>query len=133
MLYTVNVDKNDYVLSIAHTSKDNIEINITELDLFYLNAYQLIGNKLVMNQDRKAEIDAERNEEAKQTEIESLKKSLADTDYIVSETFENVLALDNPVTFISDFIKIMVQFNSKYATVIANRKIWRDRIKELSK
>lgn len=133
MLYTVNVDNNDFVLSIAHTSKDNIEIDMESLDMLYLNAYQLIGNKLVMNQDKKAEIDAERNEQAKQTEIESLKKSLADTDYIVSETFENVLALDNPVTFISDFIKIMVQFNSKYATVIANRKVWRDRIEELSK
>ena len=133
MLYTVNTDKNNFVLSISHTPKDNIEINPETIDFRYIQAYQLEGNKLIMNQDRKNEIEMEMENEAKSTEIESLKKSLSDTDYIVSETFENVLALDNPVTFISDFIKIMVQFNSKYATLIANRKIWRDRIEELSK
>lgn len=133
MLYTVNTDKNNFVLSMSHTKFDNIEIDIDKIDLNYLEAYELSGNKLILNQDRKNEIEAERQASAKQTEIDSLKKSLADTDYIISETFENVLTLDNPVTFISDFIKIMVQFNSKYATVIANRKIWRDRIEELSK
>lgn len=133
MLYTVNTDKNNFVLSLSHTKFDNIEIDIDKIDLNYLEAYELSGNKLILNQDRKNEIEEERQASAKQTEIDSLKKSLADTDYIVAETFENVLALDNPVTFISDFIKIMVQFNSKYATVIANRKIWRDRIEELSK
>ena len=133
MLYTVNTDKNDFVLSISHTVNDDIDLDISTIDTNYLNAYQLVSNKLIMNQDRKNEIEEERQNKAKQTEIESLKKSLADTDYIVSEAFENVLALDNPVTFISDFIKVMVQFNSKYATVIANRKIWRDRIEELSK
>lgn len=133
MLYTVNLDKNNFVLSIAHTKEDNIEIDLESIDLEYLEAYELAGNKLILNQDRKNEIYQQRQEEAKQTEISSLKRSLADTDYIVAEAFENVLSLDNPVTFISDFIKIMVQFNSKYATVIANRKIWRDRIEELSK
>lgn len=133
MLYTVNTDKDNFVLSLSHTVNDDVEVDIKYIDIKYLNAYQLIGNKLIMNQDRKSEIEAERNEEAKQIEIESLKKSLADTDYIVSETFENVLALDNPVTFISDFIKILVRFNRKYADLIANRKIWRDRIEELSK
>lgn len=133
MLYTVNTDKNNFVLSLSHTKFDNIEIDLENIDLDYLEAYELSGNKLIMNQDRKNEIEEERQNKAKETEIEYLKRSLADTDYIVSETFENVLALDNPVTFISDFIKIMVQFNLKYATVIANRKVWRDRIEELSK
>ena len=133
MLFTVNTDKNNFVLSLSHSKFDNIEIDLENIDLDYLEAYELSGNKLILNQDRKNEIEEERQNKAKQTEIESLKRSLADTDYIVSETFENVLALDNPVTFISDFIKIMVQFNSKYATVIANRKVWRDRIEELSK
>ena len=133
MLYTVNIDQNGFVLSISHTKDDSIEIDIDSIEKRYLNAYQLSGNKLIMNQDRKNEIIAEEQKTAKETEIASLKKSLADSDYIVAETFENVLALDNPVTFISDFIKILVQFNSKYADVITNRKIWRDRIEELSK
>ena len=133
MLYTINTDKNNFVLSISHTDNDNIDIDIEAIELEYLNAYELAGNKLIMNQDRKNEIEQERQQKAKETEIESLKRSLSETDYIVDEAFENVLTLDNPVTFISDFIKILVQYNSKYATVIANRKIWRDRIEELSK
>lgn len=133
MLYTVNTDKDNFVLSISHTSEDSIEIDIDAIDPAYLNAYELVGKKLILNTDRKTEIESQRQEEAKQTEIESLKKSLADSDYIIAETFENVIALNNPVTFISDFIKILVQFKSKYSDVIANRKIWRDRIEELSK
>ena len=133
MLYTVNTDKNDFVLSISHTVNDDIDLDLSAIDTGYLNAYQLVGNKLVINQDKKNEIEEERQNKAKQTEIDSLKKSLSETDYIVAEAFENVMSLDNPVTFISDFIKILIQYNSKYATVIANRKIWRDRIEELSK
>ena len=132
-MYTVNTDKNGFILSISHTLKDNIPLDIKKIDMRYMNAYRLVEGQPVLDEEKKAEIVAEEQKEAKDTEIESLKKSLAETDYIVSETFENVLALDNPVTFISDFIKILVQFNSKYATVIANRKIWRDRIEELSK
>ena len=132
-MFTVNLDSNDFVLSISHTKNDNIEIDLDKIDLKYLNAYQLSGKTLVLNQDRKNEIIAEELKADKEREIASLKRFLADSDYIIAETFENVLALDNPVTFISDFIKIMVQFNSKYADLIANRKIWRDRIEELSK
>lgn len=133
MLYTVNTDKDSFVLSIAHTINDSIEIDIDSIETKYLNAYQLSGKKLIMNQDRKAEIMAQEQENAKQTEIASLKESLYETDYIIAETFENVLALNNPLTFVADFIKILVEFNSKYADMIANRKIWRDRIAELSK
>lgn len=132
-MFTVNLDKDDFILSISHTAGDNIDLDLEKMDLNHLNAYQLIGDKAILNADKLAELVAEEERTAKDTEIASLKKFLSDSDYIIAETFENVLALDNPVTFISDFIKIMVQFNSKYATVIANRKIWRDRIEELSK
>lgn len=132
-MYTVNLDKDGFILSISHTADDNIHLDLEEMDMDHLNAYQLIGEKAILNNDKLAELVAEEEQRAKDTEIASLKKSLADSDYIIAETFENVLALNNPVTFISDFIKIMTQFSSKYADLIANRKIWRDRIEELSK
>ena len=132
-MFTVNLDKDGFILSISHTAGDNINLDLEKMDLNHLNAYQLIGDKAILNADKLAELVAEEEQKAKDSEIASLKKFLSESDYIIAETFENVLALDNPVTFISDFIKIMVQFNSKYATVIANRKIWRDRIEELSK
>lgn len=91
---------------------------------------KLINGQLIEDEEKKQDII---ESIAKSTEIESLKKSLSDTDYIMAEAFENVFALNNPVTFIADFIKILIQFNTKYASLIANRKVWRDRIEELSK
>ena len=132
-MYTVNLDKDGFILSVSHTAHDSIHLDLEEMDMNHLTAYQLIGEKAILNNDKLAELLAEEEQKAKDTEIASLKKSLADSDYIIAETFENVLALNNPVTFISDFIKILVQFNSKYTDLIANRKIWRDRIEELSK
>ena len=45
MKYTIYLDKNNYVLSIANTPNDNIELDLTGIDLPHLNAYQLLDNK----------------------------------------------------------------------------------------
>ena len=42
MKYTVNLDENNYVLSIANTLNDNIELDLTDIDLPHLSAYQRI-------------------------------------------------------------------------------------------
>ena len=131
MLYTVNTDSEGFVLSLSHTANDNIEIDITQIEVEYLNAYQLIDNALVLNEERKAQIIAEREELIKQNEIDQLKEKLNETDYIMAETFESIMALNNPVTFISDFIKVLVDFKQQYAEALTNRKAWRQRIKEL--
>ena len=132
MLFTVNTDKNGFILSISHTVNDDVEIDIATIEPLYLNAYQLKDGMLVLNEERKAEIIAENEQLEKEEEIEQLKKNLSDTDYIMAETFEDIMSLDNSVTFIVDFIRIIKQFSQKYATIIANRKAWRERIEELS-
>ena len=121
MLYTVTTNKEGYIMSIGHTANDSIDLDLQTMELEYLNAYQLIDNVPVLNEMRKTEIIAEKETEEHDEHIRELKQFLKDTDYITAESFEKVLALNNPVTFISDMIKILVEYNSKYADIIAQR------------
>lgn len=90
--------------------------------------YKFVNNEFVIDEEKKAEIIAEKE---KEIEIIHLEKNLNDTDYIMASAFEEVMSLNNPITFISDFIKILVNYRSKYAEQLANRKAWRERIEEL--
>lgn len=132
MLYTLNLDSENYILSISHTPNDNINIDIDQIEAKYLNAYKYNG-ELFLDEEKKQAMIEEETQKAKETEIAELKKSLNDTDYIMAETFEEIMSLDNALTFIADFIAILKQFKSQYSETIANRKAWRQRIKELSK
>lgn len=82
MKYTLNLDLNNYVLSIAHTSNDNIELDLSSVDLSYLNAYQLIDNELVLDEVKKQAMFDEQTKQSKENEINKLKAELATYDYI---------------------------------------------------
>lgn len=70
MLYTLNLDDNNFVLSIANTVNDDFEIeDLESLELRYLQAYQKVGDKLVLNEKRKQEL-IEEEEERKRKEQE---------------------------------------------------------------
>lgn len=128
--YTVNIDDNKFILSIAHTSNDSVELDLSQLELEYLEAYQLVDGVPVLNEMKKAELVAEASKREHDAHIEELKQFLKDTDYIMAETFEKVMALSNPVTFIADIIKILVEFKNKYAEVIAQREEARQEIEK---
>lgn len=64
MLYTVNLDKDNFILSVAHTKNDNIQLDLESLELDYLSAYQLLDGQPILNQERKEEIIAEREAQA---------------------------------------------------------------------
>lgn len=131
MLYTVSLDADRYILSVSHTPNDSVELDLDVLDLHYLNAYQLIDSEVILDEDKKAEMAAAEAQKAIDEEIADLKAKLNESDYIVANTFEQVMSLDNAITFIADFIKIMADFRKKYADLIINRKNWRARIEEL--
>lgn len=130
-MYTINLDENNYILSISHTANDSVEIDLDLLDLRYLNAYRLIDSEIILDEAKKAEMVAAEQQQAIDEEIADLKKKLNETDYIFAQELEEISSLSNPVTFIADFIKILVSYSSKYKDVISNRKAWRERIKEL--
>ena len=81
MLYTLNLDTNNYVLSIAHTSNDNIELDLSTIDLNYLNAYQYLDGELVLDETKKQAMIDEQSKQAREEQIAKLKNELADTDY----------------------------------------------------
>ena len=130
MLYTVTVNKEGYIMSIGHTVNDNTELDLKGLDLDYLNAYQLIDGVLVLNEMRKEEIIAEKEAEDHEEHIRELEQFLKVTDYVIAETFEKVMSLNNAVTFIADFIKIMVEFKTKYSDILTARQQARAEIED---
>ena len=53
MLYTLNLDENNYVLSISHTANDDIELDLETLELKYLHAYKLVDGELILDENKK--------------------------------------------------------------------------------
>lgn len=82
MKYTLNLDKDNYLLSIAHTPNDNIELDLSTIDLNYLNAYQLKKGKLVLDEVKKQAMVDEQTKQSKEDEIARLKTELTQYDYI---------------------------------------------------
>lgn len=133
MLYTVTTDDNGYILSISHTKEDSIELDLKEMDLRYLGAYQLSKGVVTLDEAVKKELEDEMKHEADQERIEELKMFLQSTDGIMSEMIEDMLSLNNPVTFIADLIKLMADYSARYKDVIAQRKEARREIDEKEK
>ena len=80
--YTLNLDNNNYVLSIAHTSDDNIELDLSTIDLTYLNAYQYLDGKLVLDEVKKQSLIDESDKKRVEQKINLLKEELLKYDYI---------------------------------------------------
>lgn len=82
MLYTLNLDLNNYVLSIAHTPNDNIELDLSNIYPAYLNAYQYIDGRLVLDEIKKQSMIDESDKKRAEQQISLLKEELLNYDYI---------------------------------------------------
>lgn len=123
MRYRFITDKDNYV--IGYIKDDNgVEFD----DFEYLNCYRYEEGALILDAEKK---EAKSSSYASLREIADLKKKLTDTDGIFAQELEEISGLSNPVTFIADFIKILASYSATYKDVIADRKKWRARIKEL--
>ena len=115
--YTLNLDENNYVLSIAHTANDNIELDLSTIDLAYLNAYQYLDGELVLDEVKLKELKGEEEQKAKAEQIAELKQELASTDYQIIKCSEcQLLGQDMPYDV---------------AELHENRQAIRDKINEL--
>lgn len=73
MLYTVNLDSNNYILSIAHTDHDDTALDINYIDGEYINCYKLINGVVILDAEKKAEeIHKKEEEKKKPSELEAL-------------------------------------------------------------
>lgn len=55
MLYKLTLDENGYLLNVNHTgtSEDTYEINLTEIDLEFLNCYKPVDGVLIFDEEKK--------------------------------------------------------------------------------
>lgn len=81
--YTLFLDRNNYVTSIGHSKNDNIELNLTDIDLNYISAYRYINNELILDEDKKQQlIDEEEAEKHIPTDFEKLEAQVMYTAMI---------------------------------------------------
>lgn len=84
--YTLNLDSNNYILSIAHTSNDNIELDLSSIDLKHISCYRFINNTLVLDKTKLSKIIAkeekDKNKQKLLSEKAELEKWLKEHDYI---------------------------------------------------
>lgn len=126
----INFDENGYVSHFITDPYGDYEID-DNINFEFLYCYHLVDGEIVLDEEKRASQIAEEEKNKEIAEIAELEQMLKDTDYIFFKELEEITALSNPVTFISDFIKILVAYAKEYKDVIANRKSWRERIREL--
>ena len=127
MRANLTLDQNNYILTLKQAI-DGEYVVPDDIDFDYLNCYQLSGEEFIFDEEKAQKT---KDDDSKRNEIEDLKKKLNDSDYIMARYSEEILALDNPLTWISDVIKINIKYRSLYLEALKNRKIWRNRIEEL--
>lgn len=133
MKYTVFVDGRGYVTNITQTGHDYVELNLDDYDFSNgrKRAYRLGKNKLIFDEAEYERIQKAEQKQRDEAEIADLEQKLNDTDYIMARFTEELLSLNNPLTWIADVIKLNAKYTKQYAEAIANRKKWRERIEEL--
>lgn len=124
----IEFDENNYIKHfVVDWINGNYEVD-DDFDIDYLHCYHLVDGEILLDLEKKKEqIELEK----KLQEIEELEWKLAGTDYICARCFEEILSLDNKLTFIADFIAILAKYTKQYKDVLAQRKQWRARIEEL--
>lgn len=129
MKYEFTLDENKYILGF-HKSEKGIEFNPLSVNLAYLDCYKLETDKVVLDEEK---LSLKKAEESRLTELTELKAYLLETSDTANDFVEEVFALDNPLTFISDLIAFIVSYRTQYKTILDRRKQVRERIKELEK
>lgn len=133
-IYQVIRDKSGYVDSVTEISVDQHIITSTtkpDVEEYKLHAYKYRDGEFILDEEKEKEIEEQRKKDLIQRYVNELKGKLNESDYIIARAFEEVMALDNKLTWIVDVIKIMAKYTEKYKDDLANRKAWREEIEEI--
>ena len=121
--------ENNYIKSLKSSPTGAYELP-QDFDMEVFSCYYLDGTELVLDITKANNV---KQVDSAHARISTLKKYLADTDYIMAESWEEIMGLSNPLTWVADVIKITLKYTQQYATVISNRKAWRKEIENLEK
>ena len=80
--FTLNLDANNYVLSIAHTPSDSVELDLSKYDLNHLSCYRFINGGLVLDEAKISRLKAEEEKAKLIEEKAELEAWLKAHDYI---------------------------------------------------
>lgn len=80
--FTLNLDSNNYVLSIAHAPNDNIELDLSLYDLANLSCYQYINGELILDKSKLAEKEKLKEKDKLLQEKAELEAWLSSHDYV---------------------------------------------------
>ena len=80
--YTLSLDDNNYVMSVAHTLSDSVELDLSKYDLNRLSCYRLINGELVLDEAKLSRLKAEEEKSKLITEKAELEAWLSAHDYI---------------------------------------------------
>ena len=111
--YTLFLDENNYVLSIAHTQNDNIELDLSLYDLSHINCYRFVNGSLILDENKLNEQKAKEKQSEINEEILKLKQELSTYDYIGTK------------------IAMGVSTKEEYAEQIAYTETLREKIRDL--
>ena len=127
MKANLTLDQNNYILTMKTAIDGEYEVP-DDINLDFINCYQLVDGEFVFDETKYEEI---KHQDDVNDEIEDLEKKLNETDYIIARWGEELVALDNPLTWITDVIRINNKYRQMYLKALLDRKIWRARIEEL--
>ena len=111
MKYTLSLDVNNYVLSIAHTPNDNIELDLSDYDLSYLTCYQLINNKLVLDEVKKTKLVEQENKQSLAQELSQCESRLKELDYIGTKIATGRATKEEYLTEIEEMNNLATRIN----------------------
>ncbi len=134
--YYVQVDENGYVIAISQTGNwqlDTVELDLLDYNLTgkFISTYRLVDGKLVQDPVKLAEVVSEQTKISNTRRIEYLKGLLSQTDYITSKWAEEIMSLDNRLTWLVDAIAISVKYMKEYKEILQQRIAWRKEIEDL--
>ena len=105
MKYTLNLDTNNYVLSIAHTPNDNIELDLSKYDLNHLSCYRFINGELVLDEEKASRLKVEEEKSKLIKEKSNLETWLSAHDYIGTKIATGRATVEEYATEIEDMIE----------------------------
>ena len=81
-IYTLNLDSNNYVLSIGHTKDDSITLDLAKYDLTNLSCYRYVDGELILDEAKLNKIKSLEERDKLIEEKSDLEAWLSAHDYI---------------------------------------------------
>lgn len=109
--FTLNLDTDNYVLSIAHTPSDSVELDLSKYDLTHLSCYRFINGGLVLDEAKIGRLKAEEEKAKLIEEKAELEAWLKDHDYIGVKIATGRATIDDYVTEIAEMTEKAERIN----------------------